>query len=467
MPKRTVNNIDYYLLLLNENGEERLEADGTRLSETLAELVTDGVTDVFLTSHGWKGDIPAAISQYDRWIGVMAGQQGDRAQAHALVPDFKALTIGIHWPSLPWGDERVESAVLGGETEFDELADEREMTADQLVDRYAERIADTPKARQALTTITSFAVGEGDLQSETDIPPALEAAYQALFTEAGLTTQGVAAAPGADQVEFAPADTANAWMKALGNEPGADTGGPGVLGGFLSKLRDRILSPLRQVSFWAMKNRARNVGERDVHKLIATLQSKAPHARFHLMGHSFGCIVMTAAVAGPSENGQFVNPLPRPVDSLFLVQGAMSLWSFADAIPFEPNPPGYFKPICLAPRQVAGPIVTTQSSHDGAVGTFFPIGAKLGDDLTLGPNDLPKFGGIGTFGIQGTGQLQSLTIQSDTAAYNFAPGNVYNVDASSVISVGAPPSGAHSDIVYPAVAHIFWQAVLSGIGNTL
>ena len=42
------------------------------------------------------------------------------------------------------------------------------------------------------------------------------------------------------------------------------------------------------------------------------------------MGHSFGCIVASATVAGPAAQ----RVLPRPVDSLFLVQGALSLWAY-------------------------------------------------------------------------------------------------------------------------------------------
>ena len=67
----------------------------------------------------------------------------------------------------------------------------------------------------------------------------------------------------------------------------------------------------------------------------------ASDARFHLMGHSFGCIMMTAATAGPVSGGQMTDPLPRPIDSLFLVQGAMSLWSFAERSRLPPNAPGY------------------------------------------------------------------------------------------------------------------------------
>ena len=80
---------------------------------------------------------------------------------------------------------------------------------------------------------------------------------------------------------------------------------------------------IRAYQPFAVAYRARTIGERTVHQLLSTLQTKAPAARFHLMGHSFGCIVVSAAIAGPVEDGRIVDPLPRPVNTLFLVQGAM------------------------------------------------------------------------------------------------------------------------------------------------
>jgi hypothetical protein len=458
MPLRHIDDVSYYLMLLDENGTERRE-DGQLLSTAIVDAAQDAVTDVFLASHGWKGDVPAAIAQYDKWIAAMARQTADRALARHKVPDFKALVVGVHWPSLPWGDERIDAAVLGDET--DDLAVERDMAPDELVDRYAGRIADTPAARAALETVVAASDDEGvaeQLQSGS-VPTALEDAYRTLFTEAGLAAHGAASAPGLDQAGFSPADTATEWIGALNHRGDSPAANPGVLGGgLLATIRDIVLAPVRQVSFWAMKHRARTIGERDVHRLIARLQTAAPEARIHLMGHSFGCIVMSAVVAGPVSGGVLTDPLPRPVDSLFLVQGAMSLWSFADQIPFPPSVPGYFRAVCAAPRAVRGPLVTTLSSHDRAVGTFFPIGAKLGGDRTLGEDHLPEYGGIGAFGIKGSAPCTDLTIRGTDAQYGFEPGAVYNVDASSVICHGDGASGAHSDIAHDEVAHIFWQA---------
>ncbi|MBV9892270.1 MAG: CHAT domain-containing protein, partial [Rhizobacter sp.] len=193
--------------------------------------------------------------------------------------------------------------------------------------------------------------------------------------------------------------------------------------------------------------------ESGAHELLARLEIVAPKARFHLMGHSFGCIVASATVAGPGQPD-----LPRPVDSLFLVQGALSLWSYASDIPYAKGTAGYFYRI-VEHGLVRGPIVTTRSTHDTAVGRFYPLGAQVRQQLVL-DDSLPEYGGIGSFGIQGLGGLEDMPMRPATFRYGFQPATIYNLEASDVIKNGDGVSGAHSDIAHPEVAHAFWSVVL-------
>jgi hypothetical protein len=465
MPLRHIRaaEADYYLILFDADGNERREADASLLSQELNEVVRDGVTDVFISSHGWKGDIPAATRQYDRWAGVVAAQAHDRELARARDRGFKAMAVCVHWPSLPWGVEDVGAALLDGDG--DEFAAERRLSTAELVNMYAARIADTDTARNALATILASADDPRTARqlARSELPPDLEAAYQVLFEQTGLGLDGPAAAPGLDNQAFTPASTISTWLPAAESGPApASDAQQGLLdGGFPGAVRDALLMPVRQLSFWAMKHRAVRVGETGVHRLLSALQRAAPGAHFHLMGHSFGAIVVSAAISGPLAQGIITSRLPRPVNSLFLVQGAMSLWSFAERLPFPPNAAGYFRPVDVAPALVSGPIVATLSTFDRAVGTFFPLGARVGNELLLGNGDLPEYGGVGTFGIQGAGGFD-VPVLGVTGDYRFSRGEIYNIDASAVICHGGGPSGAHSDISYPEIAHAFWQAVLCG-----
>jgi hypothetical protein len=75
--------------------------------------------------------------------------------------------------------------------------------------------------------------------------------------------------------------------------------------------------------------------------------------------------------------------------------------------------------------------------------------------------DLPKFGAVGAFGIQGVGEFTvGRRMGSVTEDYNFQPGMIYNLESSDYIRTGGGFSGAHSDIVHPEIAHVIWQAAI-------
>src|SRR5262249_38177128 len=150
----------------------------------------------FILSHGWKGDIPAAIEQYDNWIATMASVTSDVDAAHKRRVDFTPLVVGLHWPSLPWGNENLSAATHGLLGDGDAEGD---IDGDREVDAYARRIADSPSARHALRTILEAAA---DAEETDELPDDVRAAYNVLFAESQLNSADVAGAPGADQDGF-------------------------------------------------------------------------------------------------------------------------------------------------------------------------------------------------------------------------------------------------------------------------
>src|SRR5258708_30433095 len=104
--------VRYGLIAFDRKGIERPEAGGMFNEKLIEEVSTQRITNVFFFSHGWKGDLPAAIEQYDSWIAALM-KAPDLQKAQQIFPDFCPLLIGLHWPSLPWGDEEV-----GGEGSF-------------------------------------------------------------------------------------------------------------------------------------------------------------------------------------------------------------------------------------------------------------------------------------------------------------------------------------------------------------
>lgn len=431
----------YALVSYDAHGVERQE-NGTSFSDEVVRTVAaEAITDVVLLSHGWNGDLPDARDQYRRWLTAMTECAADRAALVERAPGFRPLVVGLHWPSKAWGDED-----LGGGS-FTATAAGPSVdgtTVDELVDRYAALLSQTDAARGALRAIFDAAL--------TDIAPMampknVAEAYAVLDAEIGLGADGEGAQPGADRLPF---DASAAYQDVL-DEEDLDAFGGSALGG--------ILAPLRTLTFWHMKRRACRFGESGAADLLRRMQAAVPSGRmvrFHLMGHSFGCIVMSACVAGRPQ-GQ-----PAPIDTLILVQGAMSLWSYCSSIPSSPRRPGYFHRI-VAEGLVRGATIVTMSEHDRAVGFFYPLGAAVARQRSFALGRLPVYGGLGTFGVRGL-PTEDLRLRDVSESYRFEPQMIYNLESSRVIANGAGPSGAHSDICHPAVAHAVWSAIAVALG---
>ncbi|MBS1873976.1 MAG: hypothetical protein JSU00_12245 [Acidobacteria bacterium] len=424
--------VRYALIAFDKDGVERADdPDGIngRLSDRiLAEAAAEPPTNVFFFSHGWLGDMPGAVAQYNSWIGAMLDLGHDIAR---MGPEFRPLWIGLHWPSLAWGDED-----LGGAS-FDAVGGD----LSGLKQTYLNELGGTEEVRAALDVI--FKENEQNAAAMV-MPPRVVDAYNRLAAAIGFTGEGPGAAPEAEGKPFDPVEA----FEAAGDSDFA----PGAI-------VSALLWPLRRLSFWTMKARARTIGERGMHDFIARLQNALPHTTFHLMGHSFGCVVVSSILGGVEGR----SPLPRPLDSVVLAQGALSLWAYADRVGSSSRQ-GYFNAALREPA-VRGPVVTTRSKFDSAVGSLYPKAVALvranpdfGADDPLTPPSLPVFGGIGTYGIRGYAGVRDLEMLRSDGEYPFKGGQIYNLRGDAFIP-------DHNGITGPEVAHVIWQAAQAGVAN--
>lgn len=98
--------LSYYLIAFDDQGREREDDPAGLMSlVTTAALTGQPVTDVFVFSHGWMADLPAAQRQYGKWVKAMADSRGDIEQLAGIRPGFRPLLVGLHWPSRPWSEE--------------------------------------------------------------------------------------------------------------------------------------------------------------------------------------------------------------------------------------------------------------------------------------------------------------------------------------------------------------------------
>src|SRR5262249_5338988 len=111
-----------------------------------------------------------------------------------------------------------------------------------------------------------------------------------------------------------------------------------------------------------------------------------------------------------------------------------------------------------------GPVVTTQSRYDTAVGTWYPRGAAVARQVSFALGELPKYGGIGAFGIQGPGPaIAGDSMRAAGREYDLQGGRAYHLEESAFIrNTLSRFSGAQSDICHAEVAHAIWSAWAAG-----
>ncbi|MEK7372169.1 MAG: hypothetical protein AAB265_12025 [candidate division NC10 bacterium] len=212
------------------------------------------------------------------------------------------------------------------------------------------------------------------------------------------------------------------------------------------------ISPAHALSFWMMKRRAGEVGERvgreHLGPLLARLGDSGP--RLHLIGHSFGAKVLTSAV--------LAGLAPR---SLTLLLAAFSAFAFAEEVPGTDRP-GHYRPL-LSERRVSGPIVVLHSAHDRALGSIYPAVTGAGQ-IDRAPNpgrlghvrEVVAASALGFAGARGVLAPQFDLVEVQRTGLPRQP--VINVNASKVVRDSQWLLGAHRDIYHPEIATLVLMA---------
>jgi hypothetical protein len=207
----------------------------------------------------------------------------------------------------------------------------------------------------------------------------------------------------------------------------------------------RTRSPFYALSFWLMKRRAGQVGERLGRELLApafaALGDYAP--RLHLIGHSFGAKLVSSAVLGGLWS-----------TSLVLLQAAFSAYAFAEEVP-GPKRPGFYRPV-ITERMVTDRIVALRSDHDRALGRLYPA-ATWNDQVDRAPGrgrrrpvrEVVARRAMGAVGALGAGAVEMDLV---TVLNTGLPRGVTTVDGSRVVAKDEWLIGAHRDIYHDEIA---------------
>ncbi|GAA4983730.1 hypothetical protein GCM10025734_06130 [Kitasatospora paranensis] len=203
---------------------------------------------------------------------------------------------------------------------------------------------------------------------------------------------------------------------------------------------------LRTASYYEMKNRAGVIGRDGLGPLLGRCAGNG--RRVHLMGHSFGARLVAFALPGLPDG------IGSPVASVLLVQGAFSHFGFAAPMPVDIDRNGFLAPYF---DRVAGPLQSTFSLADRAVGWWYPAASMLNNEDDQAASDLTyRWGGMGHDGFQ-QGGVDQFDLRPAGEPYPLQGRHFYRLCGDEVIKADQSPfAGAHGDIKHPEVV---WAAL--------
>jgi hypothetical protein len=428
--------------------------DGSSVHPEQADAVrrlADLVTDVVVVSHGWNNDMDEARALYRN---LFASMDAVRKARGTGLGDRSIGVVGILWPSKRFADAELIAGGAAGIGDADPAlpGDLRAMAgafdapaATKILDRAAAlagRLQDSPKAQREYADLLRSLVS-ADASEPADAPdelftldgPDLMDRLQAAMLSLSLGTVPVA---GGGATGFG-----NGIGVGGGNPSTGASGGAAGLGSALTHAWSKGRSLLNFITYYEMKARAGRIGSESVASVLHT--QVAGRATVHLVGHSFGARLVTAAADGL--------PGARSIGSLSLLQAAFSHNAFARE--WEPGRPGGFRRM-VEERRISGSTIITHTRNDKAVGIAYAIASSIADQAASGLGDADSpFGGLGSNGAQHTAEADNdQALQDVGASYRFAGGGIHNLLADQFVS-------GHGDVSNPQVANAVLQNLLA------
>ena len=408
--------------------------------------LADQVTDVVVISHGWNNDMDEARVLYRA---LFASVDAVRQTRGTGLGDRSIGVVGVLWPSKRFSDAELIPGGAAGIGDADPALpdDLRAMAgafdapdAEAVLDRAATlagRLDGSPKAQREYADLLRSLVS-ADASEPADAPDELFALdgpdlMDRLQTAMLSLSLGVVPAAGGGAM-------------GLGGGIGALAGGSGGAAGIGSALThawSKGRSLLNFITYYEMKARAGRIGSGSVAPVLRT--QVTGRATVHLVGHSFGARLVTAAADGL--------PGARSVGSLSLLQAAFSHNSFAKE--WQPGRPGGFRRV-VDEHRVSGSTIITHTRNDKAVGIAYAIASSIADQAASGLGDADSpFGGLGSNGAQHTPEADSSqSLQDVGASYHFAGGGIHNLLADRFVS-------GHGDVSNTQVANAVLQNILA------
>ena len=427
----------------------RFDKDGAALNKQEVTLPA-GTADVIVASHGWNDTEEQADRLYTDLFTNFAAVTSDQLQKK------KIAIVGVIWPSKKFTDV-VEAAVAeqtrGGGAGFGTSS----AAADETIKAKLDIIA-TMFDKKAAKKITAAKKQIAKLESDLDARRKFVDELRSLLDDSAAHEEDNSALffklDGSVMLEKLKMPTplvssgggGGGSAASRGTHPTSPpAGGAAGLGDIFSGIKAGAIRFLNYLAYYEMKRRAGTVGQKGVAPMLDRLADNAQ--RIHLVGHSFGGRVVTAAAAASTTD---------KLQSMSLLQTAFSHNGFSKSMN------GFFRSV-VDNRRIKGPILVTYTPNDRAVGIAYPVASRLSGTVASAFGDAnDKFGGLGRNGAQkmepgevvpGVDRLLAVG-----GSYTWQSGRFHNLESSKYI-VNPNGGDAHGFVTGKEVAWAINRAI--------
>jgi pimeloyl-ACP methyl ester carboxylesterase len=178
--------------------------------------------------------------------------------------------------------------------------------------------------------------------------------------------------------------------------------------------------------------------------MLTRVRVAKPGIRIHLVGHSFGGRLVTAAANALPANTSAV--------TMSLLQAAFSHNGLSRKFGND-GEKGFFRAV-MDEKRISGPIIITQTKNDKAVGIAYPLASRIAGQNAAALDQNDPYGGMGRSGAQNTVEADNVaTMGLPGTTYSSVPGKVHNILADVITS--------HGDVSRIEVAY----AILTAAGS--
>jgi hypothetical protein len=416
--------------------------DGDIFQQSQVDALLSGLgpsTDLLVLSHGWNNDKADASQLYGELIGNIDKLLDLRNQASVPGPlqDFvdrlrnrNFAAVKVFWPSKKFTDAEL---IPGGGAASAAAEADNTAAVNRILDRLKEdphvlggsdrnpahvvamdrakalvpQLATTDAKKEFIQLLRS--IMDPSMKENDDASAGFFAVDAETLFENAQTPVVAPAAPGAG----------------IGSGSGLGNGGATGLGDLLSGVQAAARRIANFATYYQMKSRAGTVGSKGVADLLRRVRAAKPAIRLHLVGHSFGGRLVTAAAHTMPANTDLV--------TMSLLQAAFSHNGLSEGFGEDHKETGFFRAL-VDEKRISGPIIITHTKNDKAVGIAYPLASRIAGQnaSALGDQNDP-YGGMGRNGAQSTKEADNqYTLGLPGTRYSFEKGKIHNISSDLI-----------------------------------